>query len=38
MESRCILQKLLVYMWQILEGHIRSAEEIEVRESTNTRN
>ena len=38
MESRCILQKLLVYMWQIPEGHIRSAEEIEVRESANTRN
>ena len=38
MESRCVLQKLLVYMWQIPKGHIRSAEEIEVRESANTRN
>ena len=38
MESRCILQKLLVYMWKIPGSHIRSAEEVEVRESAKTRN
>ena len=29
--------QLAIYMWQIQEGHIRSAEDIEVRESANTR-